>query len=263
MSAAAGFAFGQLGAATRFLLDTLLPPHCAACGKPVATHGLLCAACAGELTTIGAPGCARCAVPFRHPGQAEVVAPGGRLLCEPCVRAPPAFTAAAAAFRYDEGAKRLILPFKHGDRPEMARVLAARMAVAGRDLLAEADLLLPVPLHAARLRQRRYNQSALLAGRISRQSGVPWHPGLLRRIRATPSLGERGAVERRALVEGVFGLAPGAAQAIQGRHVIVIDDVMTSGATISACAGAVLAAGARAVSALVAARVPNPALRNK
>ncbi|PZW44725.1 ComF family protein [Humitalea rosea] len=247
---------GHLGGALRFLLDALLPPHCPACGGAVATQGLLCSICVGDLTTLGAPLCARCASPFRHAGQAAGQDAAGGLVCEPCLRRPPAFTATAAAFRYDEGVKRLVLPLKHGDRPEMARVLAGRMILAGRRILATADLLVPVPLHPARLRQRRYNQSALLAARIARGSGVAWHPDLLRRVRATPSLADRGAAERALLVAEVFRLRPGAR--LHGKHIVLIDDVMTSGATASACAAVLLEGGAGRVSALVAARVPNP-----
>ncbi|WP_431283827.1 ComF family protein [Humitalea sp. 24SJ18S-53] len=237
------------------VLDSLLPPHCAGCEAPVATQGLLCADCVRDLTPIGAPLCERCGIPFRHLGEAGGTDAAGGALCAACVARPPPFAAARAGFRYDEGARRLILPFKHADRPELSQVLAARMAIAGRDLLADADLVVPVPLHASRLRARRYNQAALLAARIARGAGVPMAPGLLRRVRRTPALGDRGAAARAELLEDAIGIARGSQSRIAGLRIVVVDDVLTSGATLAACARTLLDAGALRVTGLAAARV--------
>ena len=178
-------------------LDALLPPHCLSCEAPVARQGTQCADCFRQLNRITAPFCAHCGVPFLHAGQAG---PGG--LCPNCLARPPAFAVARAALRYDEGAQRLILPFKHADRTELAPALGAMMAQSGAALLARADLLAPVPLHWRRLLRRRYNQAALLASRLAAISGKPSIPDLLRRSRATPALGDRGAAERAMLREG-------------------------------------------------------------
>ncbi|HEV7458208.1 MAG TPA: ComF family protein [Roseococcus sp.] len=241
-------------------LDALLPPHCLTCDAPVDAQGGLCADCFGALSFVSAPHCARCGVPFPHVGMGTPMADGA--WCDACVQAPPAFTAARAALRYDAGAKALILPFKHRDAVEMARPLARHMARAGRDLLAEADMLLPVPLHRWRLFARRHNQAALLAGEVSRISGVPHRPLLLRRLRRTRPLGEMGARDRATELEGAFGLAPGATRVLAGRRVVLVDDVLTSGATADACARALLAGGAARVDVLAAARVPDPRMEN-
>lgn len=245
-----------LGIALRATLDALLPPHCLTCEAEVAVQGTLCAACFRGLTFITAPLCARCGVPFAHAGQADAQG-----LCPRCAAAPPAFAAARAALRYDEGAKRLILPFKHGDRTDLATPLAAQMARAGAALLARADLVAPVPAHWRRRLARRYDQAALLARAVARLGGRPCMPSLLRRTRATPALGERGAAERAALVAGAFALRRGAAARVAGRRVLLVDDVLTSGATAEACARVLLDAGAAAaVEVLAAARVPDPRL---
>jgi ComF family protein len=167
---------------------------------------------------------------------------------------------ARAALRYDAGAQALILPLKYADRTAHAGLLARQMARAGAALLARADLVAPVPLHWRRLLGRRYNQAALLSWRLARIGGRPHAPMLLRRARATPPLGERGAADRAAVLEGAFALGRGAARRIAGRRVLLVDDVMTSGSTAEACARVLLAGGAAAVDVLAAARVPDPRL---
>ena len=237
------------------LLDALLPPRCLSCEAEVAAQGTLCAACFGGISQITAPYCSHCGVPFAHAGQGE----GG--LCPRCLARPPAFRQARAALRYDAGAKRLILPFKHADRTDLAEPLARQMARAGAALLARADLVAPVPAHWRRLVARRYDQAALLARAVGAMAGRRVIPDLLARVSATPPLGDRGAMERALAVEGVFAVSARGRAAIQGREVLLVDDVVTSGATAESCARALLEAGAAAVDVLAAARVPDPRLR--
>lgn len=240
------------------LLDAVLPPHCLTCDAEVDHQGALCAACFGRLSFVTAPLCACCGVPFPHAGTGTPF-PGGSL-CPRCLAAPPAFAAARAALRYDAGSQRLILPFKHGDRTELAGPLARHMARAGAALLARAEVVTPVPLHWRRLLSRRYNQAALLSSRLARLAGKPHIPDLLRRRKPTQSLGELGAASRAALLADAFALSRRGAARIAGRRVLLVDDVMTSGATADACARLLLAAGAAAVDVLAAARVPDPRL---
>ena len=239
-------------------LDALLPPACLTCEAEVEAQGSLCAACFGTLSFVSAPMCVRCGVPLPHAG-AGTLGEGGEW-CPPCAARAPAYAQARAALRYDDGARKLVLPFKHLDRTELAGPLARHMARAGAVLLARADMLAPVPLHWRRLVSRRYNQSALLAGRLARGAGLPHVPDLLKRQHATPPLGERNAAERAAAVAGAFAVPRRHLARLAGRRVLLVDDVLTSGATSEECARVLLAAGAAAVDVLAAARVPDPRL---
>jgi predicted amidophosphoribosyltransferase len=194
-------------------------------------QGLLCADCFRQTGFISEPFCTRCGVPF---GSAALG--GAEHLCTACRAEPPVFGRARAALRYDAQGRRLVLPLKHADRTELTAVLAPHMARAGAELLRDADVIVPVPLHRWRLFRRRYNQAALLAKALGRSAGRPCVVDALRRIR------------------------PSRAQRIDQQKVLLIDDVMTSGATANACARALLAAGAASVDVLVAARVPDPRL---
>ena len=175
--------------------------------------------------------------------------------CWQCVAEPPPWRQGRAALRYDEQARRIILPLKHGDRVEAARALGLHMARAGAVLLRQADVLVPVPLHRSRLLARRYNQSALLAHAIGRLSGCAVAPDAIRRVRATESLAGKTRAERAAVVGGAFAMRPGRAGRIAGQGVVLIDDVLTTGATAAACAHVLLQAGAAHVDLLVGARV--------
>jgi ComF family protein len=214
----------------------------------------MCASCYQGLSFITAPFCAACGVPFPH-GVTEPEA-----LCPSCEAVRPSFEEARAALRYDAGAKKLVLPLKYADRLELAAVLAPHMARAGRALLARADLLVPVPLHPSRLRARRYNQAALLAralGRLSDREVLV--DGLIRVVKTRP-LGELGAEERALMVRDAFAVNRRRAALLAGRRVLLVDDVMTSGATAGGCADVLLAAGVAGVDVLAAARVPDPRL---
>jgi ComF family protein len=237
-------------------LDLLLPPRCAACDNPVETQGQLCSPCFGRTQFITAPFCARCGVPFASADQG-----GDAQICPGCRAHPPVFRQARAALRYDDQARRLILPLKHGDRIELASILAPMMARAGAALLQGADVLVPVPLHRRRLFERKYNQAAVLAFGVGRLVDRPVLPDALIRIRRTAPLDDKSPDERAQEVAGSCRVRPSRQAKVFGRTVLLIDDVMTSGATTNACATALLEAGATAVDVLVAARVPDPRLR--
>jgi ComF family protein len=229
------------------LLDTLLPPNCLACDAPVAADGQFCLPCFRQANFVSAPFCAQCGVPL----------PFGTGTCTNCAAAPPAFAAARSALRYDEMAKKLILPFKYADRPEAARGLAVLMARAGQRLLAAADVLVPVPLHKKRLRTRGYNQAALLAGMLAARAEKTMLRDALIRTRPTPPLRGLGAGARQTALAGAI-TASNRAACLAGRRVLLVDDVMTSGATAHECAKILLEAGAAGVDVLTIARVADP-----
>jgi len=180
--------------------------------------------------------------------------------CPSSRETPPLFDRARAALRYGNQARRLLLPFKHADWTENTRVLAPHMARARAALLRQADVLVPVPLHRRRLFLRRYNQTALLAHGLARAARKPVLPDAPARTRATSSLGDKSAAERAAEVAGSFAVRASRIARVVGWRVLLIDDVITSGAAANACAIALLAAGAAAVDVLLAARVPDPRL---
>lgn len=239
----------------RWVLDVMLPPRCAACDEAVSVQGQLCGACFGRTNFISAPCCERCGVPFGSADQG-----GAEGLCPGCRDDPPVFRQARAALRYDDQGRRLILPLKHGDRVELAAILAPMMVRGGAALLQRADVLVPVPLHRRRLFQRKYNQAAVLAFAVGRLAGRPVLPDALVRTRRTEPLDEKSPEERAREVAGSFAVRPSRAVRMAGRSVLLVDDVMTSGATANACAAALFGAGATAVDVLLAARVPDPRL---
>jgi ComF family protein len=237
----------------RAALDFLLPPHCPGCDMQVPIQGTFCPACFKALNFITAPLCKSCGLPFSSAAHC-----GSAAICFTCTAQPPAWREARAALVYDDAARRLILPFKHAERPDVAQVLARHMTRAGRQLLARADVLVPVPLHRWRLFARGFNQAAHLAQAVSQQSGVPAVVDGLRRVRRTPALGPLSATERAQVLQGAFMSNRRRADLLAGKRVLLIDDVMTSGATANTCAIVLAQAGCCAVDVLVAARVPDP-----
>ena len=231
-------------------LDLLLPPRCLNCGAVVESAGALCGSCWREVRFLAPPLCAICGLPFDFQSPAEAGA-----LCGVCLRERPAFDRARAVFRYDQASRRLVLNFKHGDRIDAAKGFAVWMARAGAALLEEADLIAPVPLHRSRLFRRRYNQAALLALALPRRDGCACIPDLLVRRVRTPPLGGLGPAARRRRLRRVFAVRPRHLERIDGRRVLLIDDVFTTGATASECARTLRAAGASAVDVLTLARV--------
>lgn len=237
------------------VLDLLLPPRCLGCGDLVEVQGTLCPSCWSAITFIAEPLCRRCGLPFGFESPEAAGPPDDAGYdCGACLAEPPPYSRARAVMRYDDASRPLLLGFKHGDRTEAARPFAGWMARSGADLLAAADLVAPVPLHWRRLIARRYNQAALLSQPLARLAGAAAVPDLLLRRRATPSQGRLSRAERQRNVAGAFAVNPARAEALRGRRLLLVDDVMTTGATVSACARAALKAGAAAVDVLVLAR---------
>jgi ComF family protein len=229
------------------VLDVLMPPRCLRCGMIVEITGTLCPACWPRLRFIDGPRCAVCGVPFE-------VDLGERAICGECARSRPSYGRARAVLVYDDGSKPLILKFKHGDGGEAAEAYGRWMARAGAQILAHADLLVPVPLHWTRLFARRYNQAALLAYATGRSSGIAVVPDLLVRRKRTPKLGTLGPSARRRVIQGTIAIHPRQRHRVQGQRVVVVDDVHTTGATLAACVRVLLAAGAGHVDVLTLAR---------
>lgn len=242
------FVPASLSAAATHVVDLLLPPTCPACRSAVDRPGRLCAACWGEVDFIAAPFCASCGLPFAHDH-------GAATLCGGCLSDTPAFDRARAAMRYGDVPAKLVVGFKHGDQTHLAPALADWLERAGAELLTEADLLLPVPLHRGRLFRRRFNQSALLAHALGRRRGIEVATGLLRRGKATASQGGLTRNERLRNVRGAFAVDSDDRSALDGRRVVLIDDVFTTGATIEACARVLRRAGALRIDVLTLARV--------
>ena len=232
-------------------LDLLLPPRCLKCGAEISGDGALCAECWRGIAFLQPPCCARCGLPFE-------VDLGADAICGACAREAPLYARARAALRYDEASRTLVLAFKHGDKLQLAPALGRFMRQAGAELLAACDIIAPVPLHWTRLFARRYNQAAVLAHALVHDGGPAVVADLLERRRATPSQGRSGRVERRRNVRGAFALKRG--RSVAGRRVLLIDDVLTTGATVSECARVLRDAGATAVDVLTLARTVRPDL---
>ncbi len=235
----------------RRVLDLLLPPRCGRCGVDVPADATLCLSCWSGVAFIGEPLCEICGLPFE-------IRPYGRAVCGDCLSDPPAFDRLRSAVVYDDATRPLILAFKHADRLTLAPLFATWMRRAGADMLDGADLIVPVPLHRWRLLSRRYNQAAVLVHALARPGGAKVVDSLLVRTRQTPSQGRKSAAQRTLNVRGAFALrnnCDGAAEVISGRRIVLVDDVFTTGATVSACTRVLRRSGAMSVEVLTLARV--------
>lgn len=236
----------------RALVDLVLPARCPGCGCIVPGDLQYCATCWDGLRFITAPLCDCCGLPFEFD-----LGPAAR--CGACLATPPKYTKARAAMAYADTGRIVLLNFKNRDREHLARVMAAAMLRAGVELLDDDPLLVPVPLHRWRLLRRGFNQSALLAGRIAKARGLDVAVDALLRVRATPRSRGMSRSRRAANVRGVFKVAR--PEMVRGRNIVLIDDVMTTGATAEACARLLLRKGARRVHILTWARVVRDADR--
>lgn len=229
------------------LVDLVFPPRCPLCGEGLWAQSGLCAACWSELAIPGEPSCALCSRPF-----AEGVAGGA--VCAPCLADPPRHDGIAAATLYNDASRRLVLAFKHGGRvalaPLMARLIAAKLGMVDGHWL-----VVPVPLHRWRLWRRGYNQAAVLAGEIARLRGASLCVDALVRHKATPALGGLGRKARARVLSGAIATNPKALGRLRGAKIVLVDDVLTSGATSAACVAALRRVGAETIVIACFARV--------
>ncbi|MBV1836381.1 ComF family protein [Acetobacter estunensis] len=238
----------------RFALDLVLPPTCAICGTEIDQPRALCATCFGRLHPIGQPRCDQCGVPL--PSAAHL---GADARCVSCELHPPPWSHGRAAYVYDEGSRDLILALKYADRTENAAFLARQMARAADDILSKADWLIPVPVHWRRLLERKYNQAALLARAVERLTHLPVLVDALQRPRATGRLAQFSATARAQEMKDAITVRGSRVAALKDRHIVLVDDILTTGATATACTQVLLAHGVASVSLLAAARTqPDP-----
>jgi len=233
---------------SRTVLDAVLPPRCLKCGDILSMGQGLCPDCWRKLSWLGAPCCACCGQPFPFDAGADS-------LCGACLQKRPAYDRARAVFRYDDESRDLIIGLKHADRTESVPALAGWMSRAGSALLDSAELIVPVPLHWTRLAVRRFNQAALLAQAIGRMAERPVLAQALTRRRATRSQGHLGRLARFRNVKGAIAVAERQATTVTNRRILLVDDVITTGATVESAAKALISAGARSVDVLALAKV--------
>ena len=238
----------------KILIDSVLPPRCPFTGEIVDSQGMVAPEAWKNLTFIAAPYCHACGFPFDF----AVSSGQGEVLCPSCHADRPPYGRARSAIAYDDASRDFILGFKHGDRTEAVVSMIPWLRAAGADLWDGADLLVPVPLHRLRLLRRRYNQAALIAQKIGKDRGIPCLVDALIRRKATPSQGHLTASERQKNVRHAFSVNGKCQQKIIGKKIILVDDVYTTGATVSECVSILLRAGAASVDVLTLARVVKP-----
>ena len=236
------------------ILDHILPHRCIVTGEITQSPTGLSPKAWGELNFISDPMCKSCGTPFSYQLSDTDLETEGQI-CLSCTEYPFSFARARAVLRYDDASKPMVLGFKHGDKTYMAVNLAEMMRQAGHQLLEDADLLIPVPLHWTRLLKRRFNQSMLLAKRLSFITGIACSSGVLKRIKATPVQGHLNTKARKKNVSHAFLVSPDREDEVRGKRIILVDDVFTSGSTANEGAKSLLEAGAKQVDVLCVAKV--------
>ncbi len=241
-----------IGGTARAFLDFILPPCCLSCSARLASPNALCADCWRSLKFITGHKCSSCGYPFDFSLSSEQ---RSFRVCASCASRSRQFDRAVSALEYNESSKPLILAFKHGDRIDYARLFVGFLRRAGEELIGQADIIAPVPLHKARLRSRRYNQSALLCRELGEPSKIILD--LLVRIKNTPPQAGNYRNRNRNL-SGAFVLNSKYKRVVQGKNILLIDDVFTTGATAEKTAAILKKYGATSVSILTIARVVTP-----
>ena len=232
-------------------LDAVMPPICPMCKGPINLHGGLCSECWPKLHFIDTPLCQRLGLPFAYD-------PGDGIVSARAAARPPVWDRARGAVRFDSESRQLVHALKYRDRHDVARLMGRLMLRAGRDILPTADLMIPVPLYTFRLWRRRFNQSALLAREIMFETGADLRIDLLRRDRPTRSQVGLDHAGRRRNVRNAFSVPDVLKPDVTGKRCVLVDDVLTTGATAEACSKALLNAGAQSVDVLVFALVIRP-----
>lgn len=233
-------------------LRLFYPATCPGCGDAVDHEGALCSACWAETRFVDGLACPRCGAPLPDDGTGGEAASG--TLCDDCIATPRPWAHGRAALVYGGIGRSMVLALKHGDRPDLAPVLGGWLARAAAPLVRPGMVVVPVPIHLLRLAKRKYNQAALLSAQVARAHGLPHRPDLLVRRRNTPMQDHKGVSDRFANIEDALFVPERRHDFVQGRAFLLIDDVMTSGATLGAAAQLLRDAGAGSVSVAVLAR---------
>lgn len=233
------------------VINFIWPPRCAVTGDEVETNGMLSPEGWAALQFISDPFCNCCGLPFEFKIE-------GVTLCGSCLAKRPKFEKARSALVYNDASRHVILGFKHGDQTHQVPSFMPWLKQAGKELLVKTDLIVPVPLHYWRLVKRRYNQAALIAKALAKETGIDYAPDILKRTRATPTQGFLNARERQKNVRNAFQVCVKKEEQVRGKNILLIDDVYTTGATVNECTKALLKAGAEEVNILALARVVKP-----
>jgi len=239
-----------LAVAGRNLADFVIPPACLACHQPLSQHDTVCAACWADIDFIRAPLCDQLGLPMPFDT-------GGTILSAAAAANPPIYDHARAVAHYSGVMRDMILGFKYGDTHNARKLFGRWLTSAGGELIEACDVISPVPMHPRRLLARRFNQAAILARELARISERRYRPQLISRIRQTTAQVGLTRDQRRRNLAGAFAVPDRQRRHIDGRHILIIDDVITTGSTLNACARALRRAGAARVDALALAIVTN------
>jgi ComF family protein len=245
-------AAGALRSAVAAVGNLIVPPVCLACHRPLSSHDSICPGCWSDIDFIRAPLCDRLGIPLPF----DV---GGTMISAAAAADPPDYDRARAVARFDGVMRQLVHDLKFRDRHDARRLFGRWLTEAGAELLADADVVIPVPLSRVRLATRRFNQSAILAREVARLAQLPFEPLALQRIKRTPRQVGLSRQQRRENVAGAFGVAAPGNDMLAGAKIVLVDDVITTGATARACARVLKRAGAARVDVLALAMVTDPA----
>ncbi len=231
------------------VINFIFPQQCCICKSYLSVDGSVCLSCMGKFELITDPKCDCCGLPFEF----KLKGVNKKLLCPKCLKKPYKFDKAISAVRYDDFSKKLILPFKHGDKTQYAKTIASIMSMYGREIAKQSDFIIPVPIHLTRMLKRKYNQASLISTYLSKIYLKPVLYTTPIRSKATASQGHLSTKERKQNVSGVFSVKN--ADKIKNRNILLIDDVFTTGATVNECAKILKQNGAKKVFVFTFARV--------